>query len=409
MLSYVTSKTRRIRLAKVKEELIDKYKDEARVQGLEFVKRIKNGVGLYRNPECGHEFEYQITAVRSLYKVNAKPRCPVCLDEYKRKCEQEAQVELIGPHRSGSYRFRRIDCNHELLVSYDYLEKHKEAKCSKCESERLSLEAEQGGLQIIGKQGRDYIYKLPCGHSKVISGKCVRTGGWRCTECYEEKIKESALNFGFEYIGDSPKGPHYRLCRVIACGHLKDVQVHDITNRPRKGICKECIELKHKEEAVLADLELVGMPDNNDPNYRKYRTNCCSTEHDFMVTHVRRNSYTCPACGNSHLDNFSDLYLYKMTNGNLSWLKLGFSNNVSRRLAEYDLVEGTSSELLKTTRVPTGRIAIKLEKMLHSKFKQNKLDSTEMRKYFNVSGFNECYPLEMLDTLLGELEKIQHE
>jgi len=396
-------------LVKVKEELIEKYKEEARLQCLEFIKRIRNGVGLYKKPECGHEFEYQITAVRPLYKSSAKPRCPFCLEEYKRKCEKDANVELIAQHNKGSYKFRRLDCGHELLVSYDYLEKHKDGKCAKCESDKLVLEAAQAGLEIIGKQEKDYIYKLPCGHSKVISGKCVRSGGWRCIECYEEKIKQAAFEFGFEYLGESSNGPHYRLCRVISCGHLKNVQIHDITSRPRKGVCKECIEAKHKDEATLADLELVGMSDNGNPNYRKYRTNCCNTEHDLMVTHVRRNSYTCPSCGNSHLDNYSDLYLYKMTNGDFSWLKLGFSNNVLRRLVEYDLVKGTDSVLLKTTRLPTGRLAIKTEKKIHSKFKRDKLDSNEMRKYFNVSGFNECYPLEMLDILLEELEKVEYE
>lgn len=392
---------------KEKEELISKYKHEAELQGLEFIARVSNGVGLYRGKDCGHEFQYQITAVRQLYSIGAKPRCPVCMEEHKSKCMEHAGVVEVESLKGGRYLFKRLTCGHTFISSHAQLLKVSEESCSHCRTERIYKEAAAVGLQVVGRSGNIYEYKLPCGHTKAISPRLVRTGGWRCKDCYEDSVKESARKYGYEYIGESDKGPHYRLCKIIACGHLKDVQVHDITNRPRVGVCTICAEEKHKQEALDADLILIGKASNGNANYRRYRTSCCNTDHDFMVTHVRRNSYTCPSCGNSHLDSPSNIYLFEMTHDSLSWLKLGFSSCIERRLSEYGLSQDVEVLLIHSKVVSSGREAVKIEKSLHKKYKQFKLCSNKMRAFFSVSGFNECYPATLKNELLLELENIK--
>lgn len=394
---------------KEKEELINKYKHEAELQGLEFIARVSNGVGLYRGKDCGHEFQYQITAVRQLYSIGAKPRCFVCMEEHKNKCMEYAGVVEVESLKGGRYLFKRLACGHTFTSSHASLLKLSEEPCSHCRTDNIYKEAVEAGLQIVGRSGNIYEYKLPCGHTKAISPKAVRTGGWRCKDCYEESVKIAAKNYGYEYIGNSDKGPHYRLCKIIACGHLKDVQVHDITNRPRVGVCTVCAEEKHKQEALDADLMLIGKASNGNANYRRYKTNCCNTDHDFMVTHVRRNSYTCPSCGNSHLDSPSNIYLFKMTHDGSSWLKLGFSSCIERRLSEYGLSDDVETFLICSNVVSSGREAIKIEKSLHKKYKQFKLPSDKMRAFFSVSGFNECYPTELLDNLVCEIMDIDKE
>lgn len=62
-------------------------------------------------------------------------------------------------------------------------------------------------------------------------------------------------------------------------------------------------------------------------------------------------------------------------------------------------------------KISTGGLALKIEKSIHTKFKKSRFNGKEMKTYFNSSGFNDCYPIEMLGTLLEELKsyKIKEE
>lgn len=382
------------------------YEEEAIALGLKFISK-QGPFGTYECLVCSKHFEYQISAARNLLRGGYKVRCPHCMEEYKNKAMIGAGVELVDSLGKGIYIFKRKLCGHTFKASVDVLVNNKSRECSTCITERIQKEAEETGLKIIGKDGTKYKYLLPCGHTKVIGTRFVKTGGWRCTECYENKIKQSALEFGFEYIGASTKGPHYRLCRVIDCGHYKDVQVHDITGRPCKGVCKECIEIKHRREAEHFDLELIGQAENCDPNYRKYKMNCCGGLQDIMVTHVRRGNFNCQHCGNSFMDTESFLYIIKMQYENSNWLKFGFSKDVEKRIKDYGLIDGVLTNVHRVVKVPTGRFAIKTEKSIHKLFKSYKIESEEMKKYFSVSGFNECYSTNVMSLLEQELNKVE--
>ena len=52
----------------------------------------------------------------------------------------------------------------------------------------------------------------------------------------------------------------------------------------------------------------------------------------------------------------------------------------------------------------TGRQAHRFEASLHTKYLRKRLPVKKMKEFFSYSGGNECYPLEMLDTLTSELE-----
>ncbi len=61
------------------------------------------------------------------------------------------------------------------------------------------------------------------------------------------------------------------------------------------------------------------------------------------------------------------------------------------------------SELIECVSFSTGLEAIKVEKSLHSDYKDSRLPLEDMRKYHTRNGFTECYPISLCSTLREEL------
>ena len=52
----------------------------------------------------------------------------------------------------------------------------------------------------------------------------------------------------------------------------------------------------------------------------------------------------------------------------------------------------------------TGRQAHRYEASLHTKYKRKRLPIKKMKEFHTRDGGNECYPVDMLDTLMKDLE-----
>lgn len=77
-----------------------------------------------------------------------------------------------------------------------------------------------------------------------------------------------------------------------------------------------------------------------------------------------------------------------------------FKNRISR----YGLSDSTKLvQNIITIPFNTGKEATELEKKLHKKYHKDRIDPIKMKEHHIVSGFSECYPMEMLPTLLQEL------
>ena len=84
-------------------------------------------------------------------------------------------------------------------------------------------------------------------------------------------------------------------------------------------------------------------------------------------------------------------------------LKFGLSKDVDYRISCYGLTN-CEAEVLKIVPISTGRIAIRVEKGIHKKLKQLKIDNEYTKPYFSVSGFTECYPYSALTIITKEME-----
>ena len=84
-------------------------------------------------------------------------------------------------------------------------------------------------------------------------------------------------------------------------------------------------------------------------------------------------------------------------------MKLGYAKTVSTRIKDYRLQSNVIIERLKVMDFETGRKAHRYEASLHKKYLRKQLPNKKMQGYMSY-GFSECYPIEMLDTLMKDLE-----
>tara|TARA_B110000240_G_C13108479_1_gene287324 strand:- start:15 stop:539 length:525 start_codon:yes stop_codon:yes gene_type:complete len=165
--------------------------------------------------------------------------------------------------------------------------------------------------------------------------------------------------------------------------------------------CKQCLQIKLKQEAKALALTLVGKGKSR--LYRTYRFNDCKHEQEIQLSHIREDRFICNTCEETSRDLPSKVYLLEIKLSSFVWLKLGYAKNVNTRIKKYRLPKNTEVKSLKLIDFSTGREANEFEALIHKKYKKNKLSARKMRK-FHKDGFNECYPMKMLDTLMEELD-----
>ena len=374
-----------------------KHIKEAEAVGLTLIGEGRNYQHrTYRCNNCKHEQEKRTTRVRS-----NKIKCNQC---FQIKLETEAKtvgITLVGKGRNASYRtYRFNDCKHEQEIATTSV-RNNEFKCNQCLQIKLEEEAKANGMTLIGK-GRNYRHRTycfnDCKHQQEILTGHIRYGKPRCNQCLEIKHEAEAKAVGITLMGKG-RNVSYRTYRFNDCKHQQEVQTSKV--RVNGFECKQCLQMKYEAEAKAVGLILIG--EGRNTSYRTYRFNDCKHEQEIALQHVRDNAFLCSTCEETSRDLPSKVYLLKIQSGSFIWLKLGYAKTVKTRISQYHLPEDIKLKRLKVIDFKTGREAHEFESKLHTKHKRKRLPVKKMKE-FHKEGFNECYPLEMLDKLLEELE-----
>ena len=90
----------------------------------------------------------------------------------------------------------------------------------------------------------------------------------------------------------------------------------------------------------------------------------------------------------------------------MEWVKLGYAKTVEERVKTYGLPVG--AEITEVIILPfdTGRAAHEAEASIHKKYKTKRLSSRKMKKYHTMSGYEECYPIDLSKKLSTEIKKL---
>jgi len=387
-----------------KSETTKKHIAEAKAAGLTLLGPGRtSSYRLYRFNTCGHEREIHTSVVRAY-----NPKCDPCRQDKLKKEAKAAGLTLLGPGRTYSYRLYRFnDCGHEQEITKHSIRRSHQNnfKCDACLQAKLRKKAKAKGLTLLG-QGKKRSCRLyrfnTCGHEQEIRPAKIRTNNFRCDQCLQAKLKKEAKAAGLTLLGLG-RTSSYRLYRFNTCGHEQEFQPgHVLEGRFR---CDQCLKVKLKKEAKAAGLTLLGPGRNS--HYRLYRFNTCGHEQEVHTYAVRENNFLCHQCEETSLDLPSHVYFIEIRVGKENWLKLGHAKTVSSRIKQYGLPKSAKLTKLVMIDFETGREAHEYESSLHTKYKRRRLPVKRMKKFHTKNGFNECYPMKMLDTLMDELNSIK--
>ena len=269
----------------------------------------------------------------------------------------------------------------------------------------LAEEAKAIGAELVGKDPRaGYgLYKLSCGHTSTYRYFHVKSGNISCQICVDEEVAFRAMYVGLTLnFGETSSRAGTRNYTFM-CGHVRDLSISHVANNNFK--CKVCQELRNKNAAEIHNALLIGASSDGDPNYRSYCLPCGCTK-DIKVANASNGVWVCRSCDAGYFQRKSNIYLLKFQTANFSWLKLGFSYSVEARVRDYKLAEPFESEVIFVKEISSGQDALLLEKEIHRNLKHLKLPKELMRKFHSKSGYTECYPDGLEDTIIRETEEV---
>jgi len=370
-----------------------KHIAEAEQQGCVLLGPGRNKDNRTYRLSCGHEQEFDCGAMRK-----GQISCQICLQEKLSAEAEAAGCEMLGPGKHRAYRIYQLPCGHqqEVVISHIRL---KNFRCQICHLKKLTAEATTRSCELLGPgKNFDYrLYQLPCGHKQEINVARVRDGQFWCQSCIAEKQSAEAKSHGCELLGPG-KGKDRNIYR-LPCGHEQDVQVGNI--RIGNFRCQICMLEKLTQEAEAHDCKLLGP--GKRANRRIYRLPC-GDEQEILTPHMRHGNFRCQVCEEYAYTQPSNVYLLHIKAGADEWLKLGYAKNIDNRINSYGLPLNANVFVLITRPFNTGKDANKFEQTLHKKHRRARLRAKEMANFHAAGGHTECYPVQMVETLIAELK-----
>lgn len=353
----------------------------------------------YKIKSCGHIKVMRTDKVRDSKRI----KCDVCITE-KRTSEAKKKnftyLESGKGKKGAKYKCNKCGSIQEI---YAQVMRENNVRCHNCLIDKYKDYGKKLGLTFIKKVRGDYkaIYKFDkCGHETIQNLdrlKSLKT--LTCIKCFEETFRKEAKERGLELLKKTSVRKY--LYRIKACGHEQEFRPSNV--RDNLDItCKICLYKRHEKEARDVGLKLIGFVKGNNRK-RLYEFKKCKHKQEISISHVRMNNFICNTCHETYMSLPSTIYLLEINLNSFSFLKLGYAKDVKRRKTYYGLPKNSKVENLKIVNMKTGKEAMDKEKKIHMKFRKYKIKSEQMKKYM-ISGFDECYPVELKENLLNELK-----
>ena len=351
----------------------------------------------------------------------AKDKKVICYGCFVERLYDEAKdkgIELIGPsiNYDKKRRHYKFICGHTRDISTADV-RIGAFSCTECRDELLDSKLKEYDLTLIGRPDESmcsdptqfyYVSYNNCGHKRIVTQQNLIGGSvGRCEICYEKELQETYGNMYDIEIISKVSGAR-REIKFNSCNHTKTV---GLSNLKSGGFeCIPCVVEKWKKEAEESGLEYIG-PDELTGNGSKKKHSYkapCNHILSLKQSAVRSGHWTCRTCNSGYLDRFNYLYIFKITaTDGFQFLKFGYSMKPEHRKYDYIVDKGTTFELVRKVKVPTGREVIVLENAIHNELQEFNLDKNFMKKYLTESGFTECYPLRVLENLIYKLDLVE--
>lgn len=274
--------------------------------------------------------------------------------------------------------------------------------------------AEEKGYDIVTRVRDRYHLVLrheDCGADMVCKAFTLRTSIPICPNCLDIKRRALCTAAGVTYVGRGERPNYFRILQP--CGH-EAIRQQELLERVRQGKieirCEECLGERLKAEARSRDWELIGDDPWDDRSYRLYRHDCGHRQR-IAVANMATGRLACGSCSQGWTGDPSFIYAMRfiLKNGRDA-IKVGYSKVPQSRLRHQLITERDQyAMVIRTIPIPTGHLAIILEKRLHATLARRHpeavLDRSEFADEVRVVSELYCASIEPeIMALLDDLE-----
>jgi hypothetical protein len=336
---------------------------------------------------CGHSQQIETGKMR-----RGGFKCKICLDK---KLNEEAKIRnavIDGEGKDRNYRSYRLACGHSQQIQMGDMRKGN-FKCRTCLDKKLNEEANARNAVIDG-EGKDKnhrSYKLSCGHSQQIPMSKMRSGVFKCKTCFENKLTQEALsrNAKIDGKGKNNQSRSYQL----ACGHLQNIPMANMRSGGFK--CKTCFENKLKEEANIFGAVIDRKGKNAHLLWYKLS---CGHHQEVHISSMRSGIFVCQTCEDTWATKPSNVYVHSISIKGKTIIKIGRAQNVERRIKGYGLPAEAIVKTFLELPTKTGKDAGDIEIKVLKKFKPYRVKN--IGHIMTKSGATECFDVSKLSEIL---------
>lgn len=334
------------------EEIKQRYIDEATAKDITIVRNVSGTRFIFKRNGCGHLFETNISSIRH----NKNTFCKQCTDEKVK--ESEIRLGLIFVEKIDNIRNKYIlnECGHSIIAHKSNIMKNESVLCRECEHEKLLSNLEKQNMELVEYRTSDNINK-----------------------CKTNKIAK---------------------VRYKSCGH----EVNRFRSfKHNYGDCEICT--KANKDSVYSKNGLSFVSEVSSAK-SLFRFNLCGHERVLYNSAALRGNCLCQECNESPFNKKSKIYIIKIiTDTGEDFIKFGYGKDIKNRIREYRMKNVSNYSLLFEKDFDSGTEAMIIEKAIHKIFKYAVLPTSYTRTYLTKGGFSECYPSNMLDNILMQLNK----
>ena len=170
----------------------EKWQDEAKAHGWEWLRQIDASFSVYRNLNCGHEQHCTMSNIRV-----GKVHCSECmLTKFKSEARLVGWQWLEQTKVKGYCLYRHNDCGHVQQNQMGHM-RLGNVRCDRCQSAKFREEAEIQGWTHIGQIDRRYgSYRhISCGHQQQHASCNMRLGNVVCHGCGESWVTKPSNTY----------------------------------------------------------------------------------------------------------------------------------------------------------------------------------------------------------------------
>lgn len=215
---------------------------------------------------------------------------------------------------------------------------------------------------------------MRCGAQTAHKVYTVRSAQPACGGCQMAQLRDNAAKVGLTLSERDEAHRHYATYR-LPCGHETRLQRGRVERLAQDGPapghdgyhCEVCYQEKLQQTAATSGWSVIGADPDGDANYRLLAHDACGYRQRVAIANLETGRYNCGGCGECWTAAPSALYMMRFSVPNLGcFIKLGYSRNPQSRLRyQLGLRADVDAELIDEVAMPSGQLALRVEKNLH--------------------------------------------